>query len=420
MLKGLVHMNDSAQPRLTPLHDAHVALGAKMAPFGGWDMPLWYAAGAVKEHLAAVTGAGMFDTSHMDVVMLRGAWRGLLDAAFTRDLEGWRENRILYGAFLDARGHCLDDATVYPLDDERCGIVVNAGMGGVIAEHLRALPAASAGAGVSVELPEPRVGKVDIQGPEAARILARLIDGAGELFVSFPYFSFKGDFDFARSGVKLADGTPVLLSRSGYTGELGFEIYLPWDRVVTVWEQLLAAGADKGILPCGLAARDSLRAGAVLPLSHQDIGDWLFINHPWGFTLPVGGDGKFSKDFVGAGALAAGAASAPHTLPFVGNGPQRVDSHAGKVLLDGEEIGGILTIVSDMAIGRVDGVVYSLASPDKPAGWQPRGLACGFVKVARKLAPGTEVILKDTRREIPVRIVEDIRPARTARKKIIL
>ena len=401
-------------PQKTALHARHLGLGGTMAPFGGWDMPLWYKAGAIKEHLAVIQAAGLFDTSHMDVIFVSGSGaRKFLNFAYTRDISDLRTGRCGYGAFLNARGGSIDDAIIYPLDEQRFAVVLNASMAGPVMKHLAVLPGADA---VRIDAAEPRLAKLDIQGPASASIVRGMLRDAGRVLEKFPYFSFKGDFDLARSDVALADGTPILLSRTGYTGELGFEIFLPLDKAGQFWDALLAEHAGAGLLPCGLAARDSLRAGAVLPLSHQDIGDWPFINHPWPFALPLDEYGVFSKDFFGSGALDA--TTAPHTFAFVGHDPRRVDGHEATVVFDGREIGGVTSIVSDMAIGRVDGRVVSLSSPDKPEGWTPRGLACGFIRVREKLAPGTSVILKDKRREIQVETALDIRPHRTARKKL--
>ncbi len=396
----------------TRLYSRHLELGGTMAPFAGWDMPLWYKSGAVKEHLAVIQNAGLFDTSHMDVVLIAGPdGRAFLNRAFTRDIANLATERCAYGAFLTADGHCLDDAIVYPFPDGRFGLVVNASMGEKVAAHLRSLPGSE---GLTITLPEPRLAKIDLQGPAAAKVLARVFSGPG-IFEKFPYFSFKGDFDLSRSGVRLADGTPILLSRTGYTGEQGFEIFLPADRVGEIWDRLLADPA--AILPCGLAARDSLRTGAVLPLSHQDIGPWPFINHPWAFALPLAEGGAFTKDFVGRGGLDP---SSPHTLPFIGFDPRRIEPHEAVALKDGREIGRVTTIVTDMAVGRIEGVVRSLTSPGLPAGWTARGLCCGFVRVESSYPAGTQLVLKDKRREIKVEIASDLRPDRGARKKLSL
>ena len=401
--------------RVTALHSRHLALGAVMASFSGWNMPLWYMAGAVKEHLAVIRDAGLFDTGHMDIILLSGEKvREFLNFACTRDISALPPRRAAYGAFLDQRGHCLDDAVIYPLNGGRYALVVNAGMGPAIRHHLALLPEA---AGIDIREPAGRLAKLDLQGPASAAILGEILDQAEQVLPELSFFSFKGDFDLAAGGVRLKDGTPILLSRTGYTGELGFEIFLQPEQAGRVWDHLLQAGKPKGLLPCGLAARDSLRTGAVLPLCRQDIGNWPFINHPWESALPLTKDEplSFTKDFVGRNALDR--AAAPHTLPFAGFDQRRVDPHTAKVVQAGRECGTILTIVTDMAIGRTDGAITGLSSPERPENWTPRGLACGFVKVDRRLEAGTQVTLKDGRREIKAEIVRDIRPNRSARAR---
>ena len=136
--------------------------------------------------------------------------------------------------------------------------------------------------------------------------------------------------------LRLDDGTPILLSRTGYTGEFGFEIFLAPDKLQILWLRLLEAGHAHGIDPCGLAARDSLRAGAVLPLSHQDIGHWPFINHPWPFALPYTADqSAFTKDFMGRNALEA-ASDADYTHAFVGMDLRKINAGEGSRVLDAE------------------------------------------------------------------------------------
>jgi aminomethyltransferase len=218
----------------------------------------------------------------------------------------------------------------------------------------------------------------------------------------------------------LLDGTPLLLSRSGYTGEVGFEIFVEREHTLEVWEAIMAAGEQHGLVPCGLAARDSLRTGAVLPLSHQDIGAWTYINHPWPFALPYDDDGQaFTKQFIGRDVLEREAPTADRTYTFVGNDLRKVDGHDGLVFDGaGEQIGTVLTCATDMAIGRHEGQIYSLASEDKPAGLRIKGLCCGFIKVNQQLEPGAVVELRDAKRKIKVVIETDVRPDRTARKPL--
>ncbi|MCB2147896.1 MAG: aminomethyl transferase family protein [Deltaproteobacteria bacterium] len=409
----------------TPLNNWHRSQGANMADFGGYDMPLWYSS-VKEEHLAVLTGAGIFDTSHMAAVIVDGSGAAaLLQHCFTNDLDACMgparkplsPGRCVYGAFLDKKGQPIDDAIVFFMEADSYMVVVNAGMGGAIADHLRRN---LGGREAAVTDLTDRLGKMDIQGPAAARILGRVLSDPEAVFAGMPYFSFKGHIDPTSplaDEVRLDDGTPILLSRTGYTGEFGFEIFLAPDKIQRLWERLLEAGQASGIKPCGLAARDSLRAGAVLPLSHQDIGHWPFINHPWPFALPFNADQTgFTKDFIGRAALEQHT-DFSFTQAFAGRDLRKITAGEGSRVIDadGQTIGTVLTCATDMGIGRHGGEIFSVASPDKPAGFTARGLCCGFVKVNRKLSVGQHVDIADSRRKITVTIVDDVRPHRTAR-----
>lgn len=288
--------------KTTPLHSWHVTQGANMGEFGSYDMPLWYSTGAKAEHLAVIHSAGLFDTSHMAVLTINGpAARTLLQRCFTKDLErciGKNKTplvagRCVYGVFLNDQGGVIDDAIVYQFTDTAFMLVVNAAMGDTIARHLSSH--LGDGEEASVTDLTDKVGKMDIQGPAAGKILAKIVKEPALLFDKMIYFSFKGSFDqhlLPTQQVELLDGTPLMVSRTGYTGEFGFELFVAPEYIEPLWHKLLEAGADEGLIACGLAARDSLRSGAVLPLSHQDIGDWLFADNPWLFTLPLDGEGK--------------------------------------------------------------------------------------------------------------------------------
>jgi len=412
----------------TPLNSRHRNHGANMADFGGYDMPLWYS--SVKaEHLAVLTGAGIFDTSHMAAVTITGPDADdLLQYCFTNDLNACMgpsrkplvPGRCVYGAFLDEKGETIDDAITFFIGPDSYMAVVNAGMGGTISKHLQHhLDGRSA---VVTDLTD-RLGKLDIQGPASAKILAKILADPEAVFTGMPYFSFKGHFDNTSplaDAVRLDDGTPILLSRTGYTGEFGFEIFLAPDKLQRLWDRLLEAGRSHGLMPCGLAARDSLRTGAVLPLSHQDIGHWPFINHPWSFALPYPADRTgFTKNFIGRAALEH-LTDAPFTHAFVGKDLRKVSAGENSRVIDadGRDIGTVLTCATDMGIGRVGGNIYSVAGPDNPDGFKARGLCCGFVRVDRKLSSGEQVDIADSRRQITVTIVDDVRPHRTARKPL--
>ncbi|MFB3855299.1 MAG: aminomethyltransferase family protein [Vicinamibacterales bacterium] len=416
----------TTEKKQTPLFDWHRQHGANMVPFGDYVMPVWYKS-AKDEHLAVITHAGLFDTSHMAVVRLLGPGAfNLLQWCFTRDLNACvgkdaapiSPGKCVYGAFLNECGHSIDDGIVYKVQDDEYLAVVNAGMGGVIARHLEANRTCQE---VSVFDLTDRLGKIDIQGPASVKIMQKVLGSPDAVYAGLGYFNFKGHFDPASpfsDEIRLNDGTPLLLSRSGYTGEVGFEIFVQRRDNVRVWEMIMEAGEELGLVACGLAARDSLRTGAVLPLSHQDIGPWPYVHHPWPFALPFDKSGAtFTKSFLGSSALEQ-AKDAPYTLPFVGNDVRKVDHDAVVRDAAGKEIGKVLTCATDMAIGRHGGRIYSIASPDRPEGLQPKGLSCGFIRVEANLALGTVVELKDAKRAIKVTIETDIRPARSARRAL--
>lgn len=404
----------------TLLNDRHQALGATMAPFGGYAMPLWYKTGPIREHRAVVTHAGLFDTSHMSELLIEGPDAfALLQEALTKDLQrciGGRPlepGRATYGFLLHENGHLLDDAIVMMESRDTFLLVVNAGMGAPVREHLLAL---GADRDVAVNDLTGKLCKLDLQGPASADILSKILQPTRKFAAPFPFFSFIGHYDHLQQGVRSTLGYSLMISRTGYTGEFGFEIFVRPDGFPSLWDQLLDAGEPRGLLPCGLGARDSLRTGAELPLSHQDLGDWPARHHPWEFALPWKTPGeRFTKPFNGADALLA-AADADHTIVFRGENGRKVENGA-RVLLDGSPIGDVLTCATDMAIDLVDGKVHRLGSPHAPPDFSPKGLACGFAKVDRPLDIGTPLVLQDKRRELPVQIVNRLRPERTARHR---
>ncbi len=408
--------------KTTPLNKWHKTMGANMANFGGFDMPLWYETGVKTEHLAVLTSAGIFDTSHMACIFVsgKGSFK-LINYCFTRDISTLDSGRCVYGAFLTAKGHCIDDAIVYKYSDTFYIICVNAGMGASIASHL-----SENGSGLDAAIDDlsGEIAKMDIQGINSAKILSKLIKNPEKVFNQMPYFSFKGNFNeslLGESTVKLINGTPILLSRSGYTGEFGFEIFLNPGAIVSLWNDVLALDGKFGVTACGLAARDSLRTGACLPLSHQDIGGWKFKNHPWEFALPYTIDkSSFTKEFIGAQALLS-AEEDSFIYPFAGDSIRKVTTGEKTKVLDktGAVIGKVLTCATDMGISWHEGKIISINSGNLPSEIIIKGLSCGFVMVSNKLNPGETLTLSEGKRSITATIVTDIRPDRTARKKII-
>jgi glycine cleavage system T protein (aminomethyltransferase) len=411
----------------TPLYPFHNSNDAKMSNFGGYEMPLWYKTGPKKEHLAVIQGAGIFDTSHMAAITVSGDDAfALLQFCFSKDLEACigpskmpiQIGKCVYGVFLNEKGFVIDDSLVYQVAEKLYVVIVNAGMGQTITNHLNSHINTQ---DVIITDYTDKLGKIDVQGPLAARIVAGVIQDAESILEKMPYFNFKGYFteEFAAvCEVRLKNGHPILLSRTGYTGEFGFEIFIEAQHTETLWNELIEAGLEFEVVTCGLAARDSLRAGAVLPLSHQDIGNWPFLNHPWPFALPyVDEQTGFTKDFIGAEAL-KGSTQAEFTYAFAGFDPRKVIPGADTCVVDENDknIGFVLTCATDMAIGRHEGEIFSIAGSDNPEGIKFKGLSCGFIKTSVPLSTGDIVFLKGNNRKFGVEIRANIRPARTARK----
>ncbi|MFH2093922.1 MAG: aminomethyltransferase family protein [Pseudomonadota bacterium] len=423
--------------KITPLNQWHKQAFANMADFGGFEMPLWYPSGVKTEHLSVLHSAGLFDTSHMSSIMVIGDKAlELLNFCFTRNIQALLNGRCAYGAFLSENGHCIDDAIVYKFSNTVFMVCVNAGMGQTITRHLQDhcpddTPNYISDETIDIIDLSGQIAKIDIQGKNSARILSHVIQSPEMVFSKMSYFSFKGLFDLPfkntnvselsdQDCVRLKDGTPLLLSRSGYTGEFGFEIFIQSDAVVSLWMNLLSLGKEMGITACGLGARDSLRAGACLPLSHQDIGDWKFINHPWEFALPFNETcNGFTKSFLGSDALLF-ETNDSFIYPYVGDSLRKVG--AGKntrvIHSSGNDIGFVLTCATDMAITWVNDQIISINSKNISDSIPIKGISCGFVHVSQKLETGSRLTLVDGKRNISICIVNDIRPDRTARRPI--
>jgi aminomethyltransferase len=417
------------KPLTTPLHQWHTRNHATMGNFSGYSMPLWYASGAKHEHINTIVKAGLFDTSHMSILTLTGdSSFDLLQRTFSRDLRycigrpaaALHTGRAVYGMFFHEDGTVLDDAIITQLGENRYLLVVNAAMGGPVGRHLDEHRTS----GCEIDEVTDEFGKIDLQGPAAGKILGSVLTDAGAVFAGLSYFSCRGTL-FGGDGqeVRCRDGTELLVSRTGYTGEFGFELFMRRDALVSTWEQLLAAGESFSITACGLAARDSLRTGAGLPLSHQDIGAWDFGTTPWSFVLPYdAGMAQFSKTFVGGVAVYDNLAQ-NYTYGFAGYDPRKI-AHLDKaaVLDEGDKkIGVVTSCTTDMAIDRVGDTIFSIASPvsaGRPEEFSPRGLSCGFIRVDKALSPGEVVVLVEGKRRLTVEIRTDIRPHRTARRSI--
>ncbi|MFI6068484.1 glycine cleavage system aminomethyltransferase GcvT [Micromonospora sp. NPDC051227] len=250
--------SDAAATRLrrSPLHERHTAAGAKFAPFGGWEMPLEYAGGGVlKEHTAVRTAVGVFDVSHLGKARVSGPGAAdFVNSCLSNDLGRIGPGRAQYTLCCDdATGGVVDDIIAYLYADDHVFLIPNAANTAEVVRRLRA----AAPAQVTVTDEHEAYAVLAVQGPRSAELLAAL-----DLPTEHGYMSF--------SAASLA-GVELTVCRTGYTGELGYELVVPAEHAVAVWDALFAAGAAFELRACGLAARDTLRTEMGYPLHGQDL-----------------------------------------------------------------------------------------------------------------------------------------------------
>ena len=237
----------------TPLYTRHVAAGAKTADFGGWDMPIEYT-GVVAEHTAVRESAGIFDVSHMGQVRVHGPGAvGFLNAVLANDLDRIEAGQAQYSMLLNDAGGVIDDLIVYRWADDEMFIIPNASnAASVVAELLRLAPAE-----ITVDDHHLDHGIIAVQGPRSADVLNAI--------------GMPTDHDYMSMVSAEFAGHPVVVCRTGYTGEHGYELVAPVAVLVDIWDALLAAGEPLGVIPAGLGARDTLRTEMGYPLHGQDI-----------------------------------------------------------------------------------------------------------------------------------------------------
>jgi aminomethyltransferase len=243
----------------TPLYDAHVALGAKIVPFAGFEMPVQYPTGITREHEAVRSAAGMFDVSHMGEFLVEGP-DALAFVSFvtSNDPAQLALGQVQYSVFCLPDGGIVDDLLVYRLGEQRFRLVVNGANIDKDWAHVSGL-ARDFDLGLTNESDD--IGLIALQGPVAEAILQPLVD------VDLATIDFYW-FEEGHVG-----GFPGVISRTGYTGEAGFELYLAPDATRTVWDRLLAAGEGRGLIPAGLGSRDSLRLEMGYALYGNDIDE---------------------------------------------------------------------------------------------------------------------------------------------------
>jgi aminomethyltransferase len=315
--------------RRTPLYDRHVALGGRMVDFGGWELPQQYTS-IRDEHLAVRRVAGLFDISHMGRFRVTGdSTFDFLQQLLTNDLSRISYGRAQYNLMCNPQGGILDDLVVY-WGEEGFFVVVNAANRQHDLDWMRS----HAPAGVEIEDRTLELSLIAFQGPRAEELLPAT--GLDDL----PYFGF-------RPGE--VAGVSALVSRTGYTGEDGFEIFVPAPHVVAVWDAILENGSGHGVLPAGLGARDATRLEAALRLYGNDMDETV---NP--YEAGLGWTVRLDKGaFVGSDALAQVKREGPkRTLVGLKTSPGDIARHGATVLSQDRPVGNVTSGTHSFFLGH--------------------------------------------------------------------
>ena len=350
--------------RLTPLADEHRRLGARTGPFGGWLMPIQYPDGIIAEHHWTRRSAGVFDTCHMGMFAITGdAETTGLEYALTCPVGSLPVGGCRYGFLLNDAGGIADDVVVMRLGDEDWIVVVNAATATRDEQHLRAIMRRPE----AVRSIAAETGKLDLQGPLSREVLRP--------FLPPGILETLGYYRTVRT--RMAD-MDVIVSRTGYTGELGYELFVPRDRVVTVWGTLLH---DERVKPAGLGARDTLRLEMGYPLYGQDI---TADTTPFEAGLERFVD--LRKFFHGKSALIEQWASGiKRRLVGCRTDSRRSPRHGHRILAGGRVVGSVTSGSFSPSLGC--------------------GIALGYVETAYA-EPGIGVVITDGGMELPAIVTE--------------
>ncbi|MCX5669630.1 MAG: glycine cleavage system aminomethyltransferase GcvT [Candidatus Omnitrophica bacterium] len=346
----------------TPLYETHLALGAKMAPFGGWMMPIQYQ-GILAEHTYTRQGVSVFDICHMGEFMLQAdpSLSGF-DRLVTQNITAMPIGACRYGFMLNEQAGVMDDLIIYRINKTSWMLVVNAATTSSDLAHLKE----NLSTGYSLENVSDKMAKLDVQGPQSLDVLKKIF---GKEIEKLNYYTF--------SEFKIFDHQSCMISRTGYTGELGYEIYIANDYVGSLWELLLC---DARVKPAGLGCRDTLRLEMSYPLYGQD----LDTHHsPLAAGLLKFVD--FSKDFIGRDALIKEQKNgAKEQLIYFQADSRRAPRHGFSILDKGRQI-GVVTSGS--------------FSPSLSV-----GIGMGYV--AGNFDIGAQLMVKDAGIEIPVKVIK--------------
>lgn len=347
-------MSDDPERRRSPLHDVHAAAGATFTDFAGWTMPLKYGS-ELAEHAAVRTAAGLFDLSHMGEIIVLGPEAGdALDAALLGELSALEVGRAKYTLLLNPQGGVVDDLVVYRTGGDRFLVVANAANREIVAAELR-----SRAVGFSAEVQDESddIGLIALQGPVSRDVLAETggfsadqDERTEERFVEL--VAGLGNYRFLAAWYR---GHPVLVARTGYTGEIGYELFVAPALLPELWRALLETGAGSGVLPVGLAARDTLRLEAGMP---------LYGNELTGLTLPQqAGLGRLVRadkaaDYVGRAAVEAFDPAGKRILVGLASDGRRAGRHGYRVLAGDDEVGEVTSGALSPSIGHPIAMAY--------------------------------------------------------------
>lgn len=367
--------------RTTALNAKHKSLGARMVEFGGWEMPVHYTS-IVAEHEAVRKHAGLFDLQHMGRLRLTGKDRAaFLEGLVTQAVASAKPGMARYSIVVNEQGFAMDDIIFYTLP-ESIIVIVNAGNRERIVEHFQKhLRARFASADIVMEDLTDRWAMLAIQGPEALAIVSKLSD---QDLSAMKYY---------KCGSAMVGGEPTFVATTGYTGEHGFELVFDARSAERMWDLLIRHGKERGLTPCGLGSRDTLRLEAGMPLYGHELE--LDVN-----PLEAGLDFavRLDKDFVGAEALRTMNAAGParKLLGFVVDG-KRIPRQGAGLYSSGEQIGKVTSGTSSPTLGKV--------------------VCMGFVPARLAAAPGTAFEVEISGKRYPLARTELPFYSNTRKKK---
>ncbi|HEY7718598.1 MAG TPA: glycine cleavage system aminomethyltransferase GcvT [Pedococcus sp.] len=350
--------------KTSPLHEKHVALGAKMADFGGWEMPIEYpGGGVVREHTAVRTSVGLFDVSHLGKARVHGPGaKDFVNACLANDLDRIEPGKAQYTLCCNESGGVVDDLIAYLRGEDDVFLIPNAANTAAVVELLQA----AAPEGIEVENLHEDYGVIAVQGTKSDEVLEALGLPAGHDYMSFVETQWQGH--------------PVIVCRTGYTGERGYELVPAWDVAAELWDALLRAAEPHGGLPCGLGARDTLRTEMGYALHGNELTpDITPVQARVGWAV-----GWKKNAFWGREALTAEKAAGPARVAWgllaTGRGIPR--AHCA-VLADGEQVGEVTSGTFSPTLKN--GIALALLAPSA--------------------SEGDEVVIDVRGREVPARVV---------------